>query len=307
MYHLFKGLRPVQWLLHLGVVLLAVYWAITLIEGAQFWGSVGLGEQALPELLLAMGYGMLALGTHWLISYQRPRLSQLRANHQALLIYLWRSYLLPFIPILVLPIAYKMLLQGPISLAKKLPWMLLMSLILLMLFSLVNQFALARYFLAVNARAAAIARFRLPKAERSAGEASGTNVQEMPTAGGIVPSGSFSGLAGYMAFSLQERKVIAYDEQGHTVRLRFRTLKKVKDALEGDTRFFVRGSWILRYDALGRQELIPETRAKKLYLKHTSNYFVLNKNDVGDFAAWLESTKQLAKSFPNHPPIRISE
>jgi hypothetical protein len=293
MYYLFKGLRPVQWLLHMAVVLLAVYWAITLIEGAQFWGSVGLGEQALPELLLTMGYGLLALGTHWLISYQRPRLSQLRANRQALLIYLWRSYLLPFIPILVLPIAYEMLRQGPIYLGKNLPWMLLMSLILLMLFSLVNQFALARYFLAVNARAVAIARYRLPKVEHSAEDAIGTDVQEMLTSDGIVPAGSASEMAGYRAFSLQERKVIAYDAQGQTVRLRFRTLKKVKDALEGDARFFVRGSWILRYDALDRQELIPETRAKKLYLKHTSNYFVLNKNDVGDFAAWLELTKPL--------------
>ncbi|GEM_PF-2143527 len=293
MYHLFKGLRPVQWLLHMAVVLLAVYWAITLIEGGQFWGSVGLRKQPLPGLLLAIGYGLLALGTHWLISYRRPRLSQLRANHQALLIYLWRSYLLPFIPILVVPMAYEMLRQGPLYLGKNLPWMLFMSLILLILFSLVNQFALARYFLAVNARAVAIARCRLPKAERNTKEASSTDGQETPTSGGIVPAGGASGLAGYMAFSLQERKVIAYDEQGQTIRLRFRTLKKVKDALEGDARFFVRGSWILRYDALERQELIPETRAKKIYLKHTSNYFVLNKNDVGDFASWIELTKQL--------------
>lgn len=85
---------------------------------------------------------------------------------------------------------------------------------------------------------------------------------------------------------------MAYDEQGQTVLLRFRSLRMVKDELQGDTRFFMKGNWILRYDALERQELIPGTRTKKLYLKYTSNYFILNKNDVSDFTAWLEKAHQ---------------
>jgi hypothetical protein len=332
MYHLFQGLRPIVGLLHAAVVLLALYWTLTLIEGATFWGSAKLDDQALPALFLAMGFGLLALWTDWLIRYRRPLLSQLRANRQAMAIYLWRSYLIPLIPILMLPMAYAMWRQRPLGWANDLPALLLMSLILLMLFSLVNQLALARYFLVVHARATAIAKLHYVKLEdrgeakleiragtkleeredakpdvradtkkapRSAiklelkaAMASGKAIQEMPAAHDVLPAGNASELAAYRAFILQDHRVIAYDEKGGTVQLRFRSLRKVKRELQGDARFFMKGSWILRYDALDRQELIPETRAKKLYLKQTSNYFVLNKNDVGDFAAWLNSAPQ---------------
>ncbi len=284
MYHLFKALRPILWLLHLAVVLLAVYAIITLLEGATFWGSAGLEEVVQRGLFLTAGYGLLGLGTDWLIRYGQPRLSQLQASRQALLIYLWRSFLIPLLPFLLLPMGYSSLWHTPVSPVEKLPALLLLSLLLLCLFSLVNQLALARYFLATNARAAAIARLRLAKAKGSDGAEAEENFHE---------------LAGYMAFCKQENRVLAYDEQGQTVLLRFRTLSKVKLALQGDERFFMKGGWILRFDALDRQELIPETRAKKLYLKHTSNYFVLNKNDVSAFADWLKEVGRPGSGRPN--------
>ncbi|MDR0262395.1 MAG: hypothetical protein LBJ04_04140 [Sphingobacterium sp.] len=273
MYQLFKALRPILWLLHLAVVLLAVYAVITLLEGATFWGSAGLEEQLRRGLFLAAGYGLLGLGTDWLIHYRIPRLSQLKASRRALLIYLWRSYLIPLLPCLLLPMGYGTLWHPPVSPVEKLTALLLLSLLLLCLFSLVNQLALARHFLATNARAVAIARLRLAKVEGD--EA-------------VAAEGNCHGLEGYIAFCRQENRVLAYDEQGQTVLLGFRSLSKVKLALRGDKRFFMKGGWILRFDALDRQELIPETRAKKLYLKHTSNYFVLNKNDVSAFADWLK-------------------
>ncbi len=290
-----------QWLLHLAVVLLAVYWAITLIEGAQFWGLVGLRKQGPPELVLAVGYGLLAFGTHWLISYHRPRLSQLRADQQALIIYLWRSYLIPFIPMLALPIAYEILRQGPIYLVKDLPGLLLMSLILLMLFSLVNQLELARYFLAVNARAGAIAVRQRAKTTLSIAATTVLDGRKMLVVPTTSAGKSSQDLLAYIAFCLQDRRVIAYDEQGQAAPLKFRTLAEVKRKLQGDERFFMKGSWILRYDALDRQELMPETRARKLYLKYTSNYFVLNKNDAGQFSVWLESNKQLKNPGDGKP------
>ncbi len=292
MYHLFQGLRPLLALLHMAVVLLAVYWTIMLSEGAHFWRSVRLEKQVMPVLSLAIAYGLIALFTNWLIRYRRPLLSQLHANRQALIIYFRRSYLIPFIPILILPMAYEMLQQRAMALAKDLPALVLMSLVLLMLFSLVNQLALARYFLAVNARAGAIVKLRQAKPAPEGNAAGDLGREQRLRTAGVVQVRSSSELAAYMAFSLQERRVMAYDEQGQTVLLRFRSLRMVKDELQGDTRFFMKGNWILRYDALERQELIPGTRTKKLYLKYTSNYFILNKNDVSDFTAWLEKAHQ---------------
>lgn len=271
MYHLFRRLRPFLWLFRLVVVVQAANWILAGLREERPIHSAHWG-------FLVIGYFLLSLLTDWLLRFRRPLLSDLEPDRNALKIYISRSYLIPILPFLALPTVYLILWPRPVDWLDTVQHILVVSLVLLVLFSIINQLFLNLYFLAVNDRARKIALVREVKAKSP----------ETLDLYGAALAQNYTELATYRAFALYERKVIAYDEYGHTTVLKYRALAEVKQLLANDERFFMKGSWILRYDALDRQEIIAETRGRKLYLKNTANYFTLNKNDVGTFLDWLE-------------------
>jgi hypothetical protein len=279
MHHLFRGLRPLLWLLRLLMVFLAVYLVLAVVEEEDLRNFVQEPAHLWQVLFLVTGYALLALFTDWLIRFQRPRLSQLNADRQALLMYLKRSYLIPLVPFLLLPSAYISLWSQPAAGLLVAKHILCISLTLLVLFSLVNQLFLTLYFLTVNARAHKLAMFARAKAV----------LQESVVTDTEALSPHDTDLARYMVFILHERKVTAYDGNRKAVVLKYRSLTEVKRQLADDPRFFMTGSWILRYDALDRQEKGGRSRGLKLYSNYIpAGFFELNKNYKRQFLDWFE-------------------
>lgn len=232
--------------------------------------------------------------TNRLLHHRRPRISQFRTSKKTWLMFLLKGLLLPVVLAILFGALYYTLHDVPFSLANynKVVLPIVVGALIIVLVVECGLFALESAVIIF--RAFRLSRIQKEKIARALAETRVDVTDELfakepiPVVAYRNNKGIEMELQEFRLFDIIGGRAKAFDYSGAVYNLEIKSLRKIKELLVDDPRFFVTGSWIVRYDVID-YVVDGETRAKSVYLKEPfSSYLRLNKEYIRVFKKWQE-------------------
>lgn len=254
----------------------------------------------IPQYIVnAVAFFALFWLTSRMLHYRRPRMSQFRTSKKTWLLFLLRGLFLPTVLTMLFGAAYYAWHGVPFSLVdyNKVVLPIVVGALIIVLGVEVCIFTLEA--VTVVLRAFRINRIKRENIERALA-ASGVAEAEASFAEEAIIVNTFRHkkrvereLQKFRLFDIVGGRPKAFDHQGADYNLEIKSLRKIKELLVDDPRFFATGSWIVRYDAIDHVK-DGETRTKNIYLKKPfSSYLRLNKEYIRVFQEWQDQVAPL--------------
>lgn len=225
-----------------------------------------------------IGFYVLSLIINRLMDWRRPMVSKFKYSAMSWILLFLKGFLIPATVLLIFSYTYFHIFGEPFSLSTYSKVIFPISLLVIFVFVGFELILFGMYYSMVLVRNARLLKLQRPIFENqyhSDGD----------------PDGEFGK---FYKIELVERYAVGSDRYGEEHKLPYRTLKKVKELIGEDPRFFSTGNWIVQYEGISEVENDSDTRALKIYFKPPiKGYVNLNKEKKGTFWKWYEASKNL--------------
>ncbi|CAM3438596.1 hypothetical protein [Sphingobacterium prati] len=225
-----------------------------------------------------IGFFVLSLFISWLMNWQRPMVSKLKYGAMSWILLFLKGFLIPVTVLLILSYTYFYSFGKPFSLSTYSKVIFPISLLVIFVFVGFELILFGMYYSMVLARNARMLKLQRP--------ALGNQSYREDD-----PDDTFGK---FYKIELVERYAVGFDRHGEEHKLPYRTLKRVKELIGEDPRFFSTANWVVQYEGIMEFKNDSNSRALKIYLKPPLNgYLNLNKMYKKAFWKWYEASKNL--------------